>query len=73
MAVAAEQSVRTERVGHLPLSGISVLLALAAWEIYFFWSAGRNLFRLDGTLGLFTPDRLGFKWRGSRLATFASN
>jgi hypothetical protein len=62
MAVTAEQQARTERAGHLPLSGISVLLALglAAWEIYFFWGAGRNLFGLDGTLGLFTPDRLGF-------------
>ena len=62
MAVTAEQSVRTERVGHLPLSGISMLLALmlAAWEIYFFWGAGRNLFGMDGMLGLFTADRLGF-------------
>jgi hypothetical protein len=62
MAVTAEQSARTERAGHLPLSGLSVLLALllAVWEIYFFWGAGRNLFGMDGTLGLFTPDRLGF-------------
>jgi hypothetical protein len=51
-----------QRKGHLSLSGISVLfaLALALWEIYFFWGAGRNLFGLEGTLGAFTPDRLGF-------------
>jgi hypothetical protein len=62
MAVSAEQPVRTEREGHLPLSGISVLLALALafWEVYFFWGAGKNLFGLNGTLELFTPDRLGF-------------
>jgi hypothetical protein len=62
MAVTADQPTRTEREGHLPLSGMSVLLALmlAVWEIYFFWGAGRNLFGLDGTLGFFTPDRLGF-------------
>jgi hypothetical protein len=62
MAITADQPARTGRVGHLPLSGLSVLLALvlAVWEIYFFWGAGRNLFGLDGTLGLFTPDRLGF-------------
>ena len=48
--------------GHLSLSGISVLLALALalWEIYFFWGGGRNLLGLDGTLGAFTPNRLGF-------------
>jgi len=62
MAITAEQSARTERAGHPPLSGLSVLLAqlLAVWEIYFFWGAGRNLFGMDGTLGFFTPDRLGF-------------
>lgn len=62
MAITAEQPTHTERVGHLPLSGLSVLLALvlAVWEIYFFWGAGRNLFGMDGALGLFTPDRLGF-------------
>lgn len=62
MAITAEQRAQTGRVGHLPLSGLSVLLALvlAIWEIYFFWGAGRNLFGVDGTLGFFTPDRLGF-------------
>lgn len=66
MAVSAEQPVRTERGGHLPLSGISVLLALAPafWEVYFFWGAGKNLFGLNGTLELFTPDRLASTWRG---------
>jgi hypothetical protein len=51
-----------EAKGHLSLSGISVLfaLALAVWEIYFFWGAGRSLLGLDDTLGVFTPERLGF-------------
>jgi hypothetical protein len=51
------------RVSHFSLSGLSVLLALglAAWEVYFFWGAGRNLLgSLDGSVGIFTPDRLGF-------------
>jgi hypothetical protein len=65
MTAAAEQTNRRAPVRHdvhLSLSGISVLLAmgLALWEIYFFWGAGRNLLGLDGTLGFFTPDRLGF-------------
>jgi hypothetical protein len=62
MAVAVEHTGRTPHEGHLSLSGISVLMALglAVWEVYFFWGAGRNLFGLDGTLGIFTPDRLGF-------------
>jgi len=62
MATAAEQPRHDTHEGHLSLSGISVLMALglAAWEVYFFWGAGRNLFGLDGSLGLFTPDRLGF-------------
>jgi hypothetical protein len=49
--------------GHLSLSGLSVLMALglAVWEIYFFWFAGRGVLgSLDGTLGFFTPNRLGF-------------
>ncbi len=48
---------------HLSVSGISILMALglAAWEVYFFWFAGTHVFGpLEGTLGLFTPDRLGF-------------
>ena len=62
MVAATHDSPRSASDGHFSLSGISVLmaLALAAWEVYFFWGAGRNLFGLEGTLGLFTPDRLGF-------------
>ena len=49
------------RKSNLSVSGLSVILAmgLTLWEIYFFFFAG-NAGRLDGTLGLFTPDRLGF-------------
>src|ERR1700716_822527 len=49
------------RKGHLSVAGLSVLFALglAAWEVYFFWFAG-SFKSLDGTLGWFTPDRLGF-------------
>ena len=45
----------------LSVSGLSTTLAmgLALWEVYFFFFAG-NAGKLDGTLGLFTPDRLGF-------------
>lgn len=47
--------------GHLSVSGLSTLVAmlLAVWEIYFFFVAGGGG-RLEGTLGWFTPDRLGF-------------
>src|SRR5437016_14590043 len=48
---------------HLSVSGISILLALslAAWEYYFFWYGGTHaLGSLDGRLGWFTPNRLGF-------------
>jgi hypothetical protein len=46
------------RKSHLSVSGLSVLLAmlLALWEVYFFFFSGN----LPQTLGLFTPDRLGF-------------
>ena len=46
---------------NLSVSGLSTTLAmgLALWEVYFFFLAG-NTGRLDGTLGIFTPDRLGF-------------
>src|SRR5215467_13563907 len=49
------------RKGHLSVAGLSVLFALglAAWEVYFFWFAG-SFKNLEGTLGWFTPDRLGF-------------
>ncbi len=53
--------------------GLSVLLALglAAWEVYFFWYAG-SLQGDGGTLGLFTPDRLGFNlaWLAAIYLTF---
>jgi hypothetical protein len=48
---------------HLSVSGVSILLALglAAWEVYFFGFAGSHpLGSLEGTLGWFTPNRLGF-------------
>ena len=46
---------------NLSVSGLSTTLAmgLALWEGYFFFFAG-NTGRLAGTLGIFTPDRLGF-------------
>jgi hypothetical protein len=51
------------RKSHLSIGGLSILLALllALWELYFFGFAGDHLLgRLEGTLGFFTPDRLGF-------------
>jgi hypothetical protein len=48
---------------HLSLAGLSILAALllAAWEFYFFWYAGQSLFgSLENSLGVFTPNRLGF-------------
>jgi hypothetical protein len=49
------------RRGHLSIASVSVLFALglAAWEVYFFWYAG-SFKNLDGTVGWFTADRLGF-------------
>lgn len=49
------------RKGNLSVSGLSTLLAmlLALWEVYFFFFAG-SAGSLSGTLGFFTPDRLGF-------------
>lgn len=46
---------------NMSVSGLSTSLAmlLALWEVYFFFFAGSGG-RLEGTLGLFTPDRLGF-------------
>jgi hypothetical protein len=46
---------------NMSVSGLSTSLAmgLALWEVYFFFFAG-SAGRLGGTLGLFTPDRLGF-------------
>ena len=72
--MATDQSSREVKRGHFSLSGISVLLALAlaAWEVYFFWGAGRGLFgSLDGSVGIFTPDRLGFNMAWLVLAYLA--
>ena len=46
---------------NLSVSGLSTTLAmgLALWEVYFFFFAG-NTGSLNGSLGIFTPDRLGF-------------
>src|SRR5580704_413088 len=46
---------------NLSVSGLSTSLAmgLALWEVYFFFFAG-TFSSLQGTVGLFTPDRLGF-------------
>ena len=57
----------------LSVAGSSVLfaLALAAWEVYFFFFAG-SFKSLDGTLGLFTANRLGFNmaWLAAIYLTF---
>jgi hypothetical protein len=48
---------------NLSVAGLSILmaLALAVWEVYFFVFAADHPFgRMEGTLGWFTPDRLGF-------------
>ena len=47
----------------LSLSGLSIALALglALWEWYFFFVAGAHPWgSLEGRLGVFTPNRLGF-------------
>lgn len=46
---------------NLSVSGLSTSLAmlLALWEVYFFFFSG-SFSSLNGTVGLFTPDRLGF-------------
>jgi len=47
----------------ISIGGLSITFALllALWEIYFFGFAGEHrLGSLDGSLGWFTPDRLGF-------------
>ena len=57
---------------NLSISGLSTTLAmlLALWEIYFFFFAGGGG-PLEGTLGIFTPNRLGFNmaWRTCSAAT----
>jgi hypothetical protein len=61
------------RKSNISISGLSVLFALglAAWEVYFFWFAG-SFGRMQGTIGLFTPDRLGFNlaWLAAIYLTF---
>jgi hypothetical protein len=57
------------------ISGLSIFLALAlaAWEVYFFWYGGQRLLGdLHGSLGWFTPDRLGFNlaWLVTLYLTF---
>jgi hypothetical protein len=56
-------------------AGLSVLFAigLALWEVYFFWFAGKGLLGpLEGKVGLFTEDRLGFNlaWLAAIYLTF---
>lgn len=49
-------------IPRLSVSGLSIVFALllALWEVYFFGFADDRLFaRFEGTLGWFTPDRLG--------------
>ena len=51
------------RKGHMSISGLSIVFALllALWELYFFGFGGEHLLgRLEGSLGWFTADRLGF-------------
>jgi len=61
------------RKSHLSAAGLSVLFALglAVWEVYFFWLAGSFL-SLEGLLGFFTPERLGFNmaWLAAIYLTF---
>jgi len=61
------------RKSHLSAAGLSVLFALglAVWEVYFFWFAG-SFPSLEGLLGIFTPDRLGFNmaWLAAIYLTF---
>jgi hypothetical protein len=63
----------TMRRGGLSAAGLSILFALglAAWEVYFFWFAG-SLKSTEGTLGMFTPDRVGFNlaWIAAIYLTF---
>jgi hypothetical protein len=61
------------RRGGLSIAGVSILFALglAAWEVYFFWFAG-SFPEMNGRLGLFTPERLGFNmaWLAAIYLTF---
>src|SRR4051812_26099577 len=57
----------------ISVAGMSVFLALglAVWEIYFFWLAGA-LTSMEGPLGWFSSERLGFNmaWLASIYLTF---
>jgi hypothetical protein len=57
----------------LSVAGLSSLVALglATWEVYFFWFAG-SFGTAGGSLGLFTPERLGFNmaWLAAFYLTF---
>ena len=57
----------------LSLAGLSILFALglALWEVYFFWFAG-SFPSVNGMLGLFTAERLGFNmaWLAAIYLTF---
>jgi hypothetical protein len=47
---------------HLSTASLSILFAIAlgVWEIYFFWFAGSHVLgSLEGSVGLFTANRLG--------------
>jgi hypothetical protein len=59
--------------GRISVAGMSVLFALglALWEVYFFWFAG-SFPSLNGMLGVFTTERLGFNmaWLAAIYLTF---
>ena len=61
------------RRGRLSVAGLSIIFALglAAWEIYFFWYAG-SLRTMEGRIGWFTADRLGFNmaWLAATYLSF---
>src|SRR5215210_4120309 len=61
------------RKSSISIGGLSVLFALglAAWEVYFFWFAG-TFSGAEGSIGLFTPNRLGFNlaWLAAIYLTF---
>ena len=61
------------RRSHFSVAGLSIILALglAIWEVYFFWYAG-TFGSIEGSLGWFTPDRLGFNmaWLAALYLTY---
>jgi hypothetical protein len=72
MGVASTSEAIMQKSG-LSVAGMSVLvaLALAAWEVYFFWYAG-SFKGMDGKLGWFMQERLGFNlaWLAAGYLTF---